>query len=181
MTHGGEGSKMWKKCHRYWEGLFINGVIKSQTPSPFIFCHIDCASNVSLKHDMNQHRCQFHQHFMCSLYARRSWKRKKDWQLDCLFTILGLACVKAVRRMLTKLSLGFENTKLKGFKYLYKILILISWILKLYICLPNVIFVKYLFDMVRLIFSRNTFITLDFVALWQFAQFYYDLWHWHWS
>jgi len=51
--------------------------------------------------------CQFHQRFTCSFYARRSRERKKDWQLDCLFlTLLGSACVKAVHRMLMKLSPG---------------------------------------------------------------------------
>jgi len=47
---------------------------------------------------------QFHQRFTHSFYARRSQKCKKDWQLDCFFTLLGSARVKAVRRMLMKLS-----------------------------------------------------------------------------
>jgi len=42
---------------------------------------------------------------MHSFYLCRSWKRKKDWQLDCLFTLLGFASIKAVCRTFMKLSL----------------------------------------------------------------------------
>ncbi len=49
--------------------------------------------------------CQFHQHFMYNFYARRSQKRKKILlSHQYLFTFTGSASVKAVRRMLMKLS-----------------------------------------------------------------------------
>jgi len=42
-------------------------------------------------------RCQFHQHFRCSFYARRSQKCKKDWQLDCLFYASGICVHKSCK------------------------------------------------------------------------------------
>jgi len=50
--------------------------------------------------------CQFHQHSMYNFYACRSRKRKKDWQLDCLFTLLGSVRVKSAHGTLVKLTLG---------------------------------------------------------------------------
>jgi len=47
---------------------------------------------------------QFHQHSTSSFYMRRSQKRKKDWQLDCLFALSGSASVKASHIMLMKLT-----------------------------------------------------------------------------
>ena len=41
-------------------------------------------------------RCQFHQHFTRSFYARRSQKRKKDSQLKQLFVLAGSVGIKAV-------------------------------------------------------------------------------------
>ncbi len=55
----------------------------------------------------NDYRCQFHQRFTRSFYARRSPKHKKDWLLSTVFfTLLGSGGVKAVFRMFMKLSLG---------------------------------------------------------------------------
>jgi len=34
---------------------------------------------------LSTYRCQFYQHFRNSFFECRSQKRKKDWQLDCLF------------------------------------------------------------------------------------------------
>jgi len=50
-------------------------------------------------------KCQFHQCFSSSFYAHRSWKRKKDRQLDCHFCAFGI-WAKAARRMLMKLPPG---------------------------------------------------------------------------
>jgi len=57
-------------------------------------------------------RCQFHQCFKYSFYSRRSQKCKKI-QLGhkYLFTLLGSASIKAVRRMLMKLNPGREKLK----------------------------------------------------------------------
>ena len=58
---------------------------------------------------------QFHQHFTCSFYTRRSQKRKNDSQLKQLFSLSGSACVKAACKMLVKLTPGGEfvsNTEL---------------------------------------------------------------------
>jgi len=65
-------------------------------------------------------RCQFHQHFKCSFYARRSQKRQMTlltWL--SFFAHLGSTCVKAVHRTLMKLSPGvdFINILLKSFLY----------------------------------------------------------------
>ena len=55
--------------------------------------------------------------FMHSFYARRSLKRKKDARADCLFMLLGYAHVKAVRKMLVKLTqdLFFSMKNLQDF------------------------------------------------------------------
>ena len=48
-------------------------------------------------------RGQFHQHFTCIFYARRSQKRQKESQVAfCAFEIS--ACAKAARKMLVKLT-----------------------------------------------------------------------------
>jgi len=39
--------------------------------------------------------CQFHQHSKSSFCKCRSRKRKKDWQLDCLFCPLGICSSKS--------------------------------------------------------------------------------------
>jgi len=52
-------------------------------------------------------RCQFHQRFTCSFYAR--WSQKHQMTLLnwlSFFAHSGSTCVKAVRRTLMKLSLG---------------------------------------------------------------------------
>jgi len=49
-------------------------------------------------------RCRFHQHFMSGFCTSRSQKHKKDWRLDCLFALLGSAGVKALHKMLMKLT-----------------------------------------------------------------------------
>jgi len=50
--------------------------------------------------------CQFHQHFTQGFYARRSQKGKKiQLSHQYLFTLLGSARIKAVRRTLMKLRL----------------------------------------------------------------------------
>ena len=41
---------------------------------------------------------------MCSIYARRSWKRKKLLDLTVFFAFMGSAFVKATCKMLVKLS-----------------------------------------------------------------------------
>jgi len=52
-------------------------------------------------------RCQFHQCFTYSFYARRSRKSKKlQLSHQYFFMLLGSACVKAARRMFMKLSPG---------------------------------------------------------------------------
>jgi hypothetical protein len=45
--------------------------------------------------------------FMHNCYAFRSQKRKEDWQFQCHISLLGSAHMKAVRRMLMKLSPAF--------------------------------------------------------------------------
>jgi hypothetical protein len=37
---------------------------------------------------------QFHHYLTCSFYKRRSWKCKKDWQLDCIFFAFGICRLK---------------------------------------------------------------------------------------
>jgi len=60
-------------------------------------------------------RCQFHQHFMSSFYARRS-QNCKNIQLchQYLFTLLGSTSVKAARRMLMKLSPAHGGERKRG-------------------------------------------------------------------
>ncbi len=41
--------------------------------------------------NLQHFRGQFHQRSTISFCMRRSWKCKKDWQLDCLFALLGSA------------------------------------------------------------------------------------------
>jgi len=55
----------------------------------------------------NDVTCQFHQHSTSSLCARRSQKRKKDWQLDCLFCAFRIHACKGACRMLMKLTPGW--------------------------------------------------------------------------
>jgi hypothetical protein len=43
-------------------------------------------------------RGRIHQNFMNSFDACIFQKRKKDWQLDCIFALLGSACVKATQK-----------------------------------------------------------------------------------
>jgi len=50
-------------------------------------------------------RCQFHQHFSRSFYARRSQKRKKYSQAVSIFGLLGSALVKTTQKTLVKLIL----------------------------------------------------------------------------
>ena len=45
--------------------------------------------------------------FMRRIHARRSGKRKKLLDLTVLFALLGSLCVKATRKMMVKLTLGF--------------------------------------------------------------------------
>jgi len=45
-----------------------------------------------------------HQHFMQNFYPCRFQKCKVDKQLDCIFALLGSACMKAVRKILVKLT-----------------------------------------------------------------------------
>jgi len=53
----------------------------------------------------SESRCQLNQHFTQSFYTRRSQKRKKiQLSHKYLFTILGSAHIKAVRRTLIKLQ-----------------------------------------------------------------------------
>jgi len=51
-------------------------------------------------------RCQLHQRYTHSFYVRRLLKHNKDWQLDCIFALLGSAHIKAARKMLIKLTPG---------------------------------------------------------------------------
>jgi len=44
------------------------------------------------------------EHFMCSFYARRSRKSKKDWHVECLFCALGICARKRSFRTLVKLT-----------------------------------------------------------------------------
>jgi len=61
-------------------------------------------------------RCQFHQRFTCSFYTRRSQKRKRiQLSHQYLFTLLGSASVKVVRRTLMKLSPGHFSLLLETF------------------------------------------------------------------
>jgi hypothetical protein len=47
---------------------------------------------------------QFHQRSTSSFCMRRSWKRKKSWQLDCLFCSFSICeSIKAAHRTLMKL------------------------------------------------------------------------------
>ncbi len=58
-------------------------------------------------------KCQCHRHFTCSVYTRRSQKRKKiQLSHQYLFTLLGSAGAKAVRRTLMKLSPGCNEYRL---------------------------------------------------------------------
>ncbi len=45
--------------------------------------------NARINVDEIDGRWQFTQHFMSSLYAHISQKHKKDWQLDCFYSLLG--------------------------------------------------------------------------------------------
>jgi len=55
----------------------------------------------------------FHQLFTRSVYTRRFQKRKKDWQLDCIFALLGSALMKTVSKMLMKLTPVFLTVEKK--------------------------------------------------------------------
>jgi len=58
-------------------------------------------------------RCQFHKHFMCTFYTRRSQKCQMTpltWL--SFFAHFGSTCIKAVCRTLMKLSPGVNFTKL---------------------------------------------------------------------
>ncbi len=48
--------------------------------------------------------CQFHQHFTCNISANRSQKRKKICWFNWIFMFLGSAEVKALHKMLMKLT-----------------------------------------------------------------------------
>jgi hypothetical protein len=55
--------------------------------------------------------CQFRQCSTSSFCSQRSQKHNKDWQLDCLFVLSGSACLKAVHRMLMKLTPCLQQQK----------------------------------------------------------------------
>ena len=57
--------------------------------------------------------------FMCSFYARRSQKRKKLLELTIFFALFGSASVKAVRKMLVKLTPDVCQNNLSLSLYLY--------------------------------------------------------------
>jgi len=52
-------------------------------------------------------RCQFHQYSTFSFYVGRSQKRKKDWQLDCLFCSFRICMCKSC-------LLSIDETDLRG-------------------------------------------------------------------
>jgi len=59
-----------------------------------------------LIHDVGQDtRGRFHQHFMCSFYSHRSHKGQNTFKLSVSFALLGPEHVKAVCKMLVKLTL----------------------------------------------------------------------------
>ena len=54
-------------------------------------------------------RCQFHQCFTCSFYARRSQKHQKDSQVKQLFALSGSSCIKAARKHIGEIDCRREG------------------------------------------------------------------------
>jgi len=74
--------------------------------------------------------CQFHQHFTHSFCMHRSQKCKKDWQLDCIFVLLGSVPIKAANKMLVKSQTTGDRTGLATGSSLYKKHVLRNWLEK---------------------------------------------------
>ncbi len=88
--------------------LFVNCYIRNKLRNRK-FVKVRCAIKPS-KLDISNYGWQFHQCFSPSFLARISQKRKMILQLDQVFTLLGSAGVKAVRKTLMKLTLGLILT-----------------------------------------------------------------------
>jgi len=52
---------------------------------------------------------QFHQHSTSSFYMRRSQKRKKDWQLDCLFCAFRICKRKSFSYNVDEIDTMWQN------------------------------------------------------------------------
>ncbi len=75
-------------------------------------CPQKCSLNFFFNLTKKVTLCHFYQRFMCSFCTCGSRKRKKDWQLDCLFVLSGSAGIKAAHRTLTKLTPNLKCHKL---------------------------------------------------------------------